>query len=63
MNLSVYQEVRWIKVGGRLSASGYGKKGDGIKKRGAEINILKGGHTESKSGCLKKGGLEPPYEL
>ena len=40
----------------------YLKRG-GTEKRGGEIKILKRGELGSKGGCLKKGGLEPSYEL
>ena len=33
------------------------------EKRGGETKILKRGQAGSRGGCLKKGGLEPPYEL
>ena len=40
----------------------YLKRG-GTEKRGGETKILKRGELGSKGGCLKKGGLEPSYEL
>ena len=40
-------------------------KGGGTEKRGGKTKILKkgGGQAGSRGGCLKKGGLEPPYKL
>ena len=39
--------------------------GRGCMRMGGETKILKGGGGQagSRSGCLKKGRLEPPYEL
>ena len=40
--------------------------GRGCMRMGGETKILKGGEggqAGSRSGCLKKGRLEPPYEL
>ena len=38
--------------------------GRGCMRMGGETKILKGGgQAGSRSGCLKKGRLEPPYEL
>lgn len=31
--------------------------------REGETKVLKGGQAESRSGCPKKGGMEPPCEL
>ena len=40
----------------------YLKRG-GTKKRGGETKILRSAEAESRGGCLKKRGQEPPYEL
>ena len=51
--------------GGGGNCLKYLKRG-GTEKRGGDTNILKrwgGGQAGSRGGFLKKGGLEPPYEL
>ena len=58
--------MRWIKAGeGCMKVGGnclkYIERG-GTEMRGGEIMIFKRGDKLGQ-GCLKKGGLEPPYEL
>ena len=38
-------------------------KGCGIEKSGVETKVLKRRQAGLSGGCLKNGGLEPPYEL
>ena len=50
-----------MRVGEALK---YLKKGDETEKRRADAKILKRGVKLGQGvGALKKGGLEPPYEL
>ena len=38
-------------------------KRSGTEKRVGETRVFKKGQAESRVGCLKKGELEPSYEL
>ena len=50
-----------MRVGGTVSNT---LKGDGTERRGGKTKILKRGSKLGKGvGALKRGKLEPPYEL
>ena len=49
-----------MRVGGTVQNT---LEGGGTEKRGGETKILKRGGGKLSQGALKKGGLEPPYEI
>ena len=48
---------------GRENCLKYLKRGWNRKEGRGNKDFKKGGQAGSRGGCLKKGGLEPPYEL
>ena len=51
-----------LREGGRNCLK-YLKRGGTENRRGESKILKRGGQAELRDGCLKKGGLEPPYEL
>ena len=56
------QDSRGLHEGGGNSLK-YLKRGWNRKEGRGNKLFKKGGQAGSRGGCLKNGGLEPPYEL